>query len=170
MPNGLFIRSYPAGGVSIIPTTFGAGVNGYFLGCFIPVWAIALSFVIVYFEPRNRWALGGLVASTIGLLIVVSLLRRLRLEIRSDGISYAGPFGDPRFTLFSEISTVVFIEHQQASSYARARRAPLSWTAIITPNLETGKPAVEIPLSFFSRSAYEELRRVLGPEVWESPA
>lgn len=170
MSNGLFIRSYPARGVSIIPTSYGAGMNGYFLGCFIPVWAIGLSFVIVYFEPRNPWALGGLFASTMGLLIVVSLLRRLRLEIRSDGISYAGPFGDARFTSFSETSTVVFIDYQQASSHAQPRRTPLSWTAVITPNLETGKPAVKIPLSFFPGSAYEELRRVLGPEVWESRA
>jgi hypothetical protein len=103
------------------------------------------------------------------LLVVLSLLRGLQLEIRSNGISYVPLFGAPKFMAFSEMSTVVFIDHMHLTSEAHPNmRGPLTWTAIITPNPATGKPALRIPLTFFPEAAYREMNRVLHPEVWES--
>jgi hypothetical protein len=85
-----------------------------------------------------------------------------------DGISYAGLFGSMRFVAFSEISTVVLVDHKHMSSQAQPQRTPLSWTAIITPNVETAKSVLKIPLSLFPGKAYREMERILKPEVWES--
>jgi len=104
----------------------------------------------------------------LALLIALSFARRLRLEIGANGISYTGLFGAARFVAFSEISTVVFIDHRNIRSEAYPRRTPFSWTAIVTPNLETGKSVMRIPLTLFPGAAYLEMKRVLGPEVWES--
>jgi hypothetical protein len=91
------------------------------------------------------------------------------LEIRSDGISYVTPFGNAKFIAFSEISTVVIIDYQHLGSQAQSTRTPFTWTLIITPNPEAGKPALRIPLTFFPQVAYEEITKLLKPEVWESP-
>lgn len=168
MSNGLFIRSYPVQGVAIIPSSYAAGMHAYFLSCLFPVAAISFFVAILHSGFKYRWAYWGLFTSVVILLLVVSLLSRLRLEIRSDGISYAAPFSGPRFTAFSEMSTVVFIDHMHLSSETQPRRSLLTWTAIITPNPETGKPAVRIPLTLFPEAGYRELKRVLHPEVWES--
>jgi hypothetical protein len=166
--NGLFIRSYPVKGIAVVPAAYIAGAYCYFLFCLFPVAAISFFVVTLHNRFGYQWAYWGLFASALILLLVVSLLRRLRLEIRPDGISYTAPFSGPRFTAFSEMSTVVFIDHRHLNSEAQPRGVPSTWTAIITPNPETGKPAVRIPLTFFPESACQELKRALHPEVWES--
>lgn len=95
-----------------------------------------------------------------------SLLRRLNLEIRTDGISYTSLFGPARFVAFSEISTVVLIDYRHASSQAYPSDTPFTWTALIRPNVETGKPVLRIPLSLFSVAVYREMQRLFKPEIW----
>jgi hypothetical protein len=166
--SGLFIRTYPARGAQIIPVSYSAGVNGYFLVCLIPVFAVSFFTVFLFIGFRQRWVFEGLIPSVSGLLLALSLLRRLKLGINVDGISYTGLFRAGRFVAFSEISTVVLIDHKHMSSQAKPRSTPLSWTAIITPNVETGKSVLKIPLSLFPGAAYREIERILKPEVWES--
>lgn len=168
MSNGLFIRAYPVRGASIIPSSYTVGPNGYFLLCLFPVIAIAFFVAILHNVSNYRWAYLGLFASTVSLMIVLAFLRRLRLDIRLDGLTYIGLFGEARFVAFSEMSTVVFIDHRHLSSEAQPRRNVLSWTAIITPNIETGKRIVKIPLTLFPEAAFRELTRILHPEIWES--
>jgi hypothetical protein len=124
--------------------------------------------VFLFIGFKQRWVFDGLIVSVLGLLLALSFLRRLRLEINLDGISYTGLFGSMRFVAFSEISTVVLIDHKHISSQAQPPRTPLSWTAIITPNVGTAKSVLKIPLSLFPGKAYREMERILKPEVWES--
>jgi hypothetical protein len=166
--SGLFIRTYPARGVQVIPISYSAGLSGYFLVCIVPVWVLCFCVVPLYLGLRDQWLFEGLVCSVAACLVAVSLVRRLRLEIGVDGLSYTGLFGAVRFVAFSEISTVVLIDHKHMSSQAQPQRTPLSWTAIITPNVETGKSVLKIPLSLFPGAAYIEIERILKPEIWES--
>ena len=169
MSNGLFIRSYPAQGIVVVPAAYSAGAHAYFLFCLLPVLAISFFVAILHGGFKYQWAYWGLLASVVILLVVLSLLRRLRLEIKPDGISYVALFGAPKFTAFSEMSTVVFIDHMHLRSEALPNtRGPLTWTAIITPNPDTRKRVLRIPLTFFPGAAYRELNRVLHPEAWES--
>jgi hypothetical protein len=168
--NGLFIRSYPALGVQVIPTSYSAGPNGYFLLCLISVAAISFFSVALHNGFRYRWVFEGLFASALFLLLVLAYLQRLKLEISVGGIYFTTIFLDTSFIAFSEMSTVVFIDHRHVRSEYQPRRVPLSRTAVITPNGETGKPILRIPLAFFPNSAYQQLTRLLHPEVWESGA
>jgi len=43
-------------------------------------------------------------------------------------------------------------------------------TMAITPNVETGKPTLRIPLSFFPNAAREQLTHLLRPEEWDIQA
>jgi hypothetical protein len=166
--NGLFIRSYPVAAVQVIPTSYSAGPNGYFLLCLIPVAAISFFVVALNNGYKHQWVFEGLAASVFFLLLAVGFLQKLKLDVRIDGISFTTIFLGTTFVAFSEISTVVFIDHRHVRSEYQPRRVPRSWTAVITPNVETGKRIVRIPLSFFPQSAYEHLRKLLHPEVWES--
>lgn len=165
---GLFIRGYPARGVEVVPSSYSAGANGYFLVCMVPAWALSLFVAVYHAGSHGPWVLGGIGASFLVLLIAVSLLRRLSLDIRVDGISYRGLLAAQRFVAFSEISAVVLIDHRHSNSEATPRRTPLSWTAIITPTPETRKPPLKIPLSLFPGDAYRDLKKLLQPEIWES--
>lgn len=168
MTNGLFIRTYPARGIQIVPVSYSAGLNGYFLICFIPLWLLCFFIALLFLGFRQLWVSEGLFASVVALLAALSCVRRMKLAINVDGISYTGLFGTSRFVAFSEISTVVFIDHKNERSLAYPADTPLSWTAIVTPNVETGKPALKLRLSFFPGAAYREVKRILHPEVWES--
>jgi hypothetical protein len=166
--NGIFIRTYPARRAQIVPSSYSASWNGYFLVCFVPVWLVLFFIVLLSIGLRQQWVFMGLFVSVLSVLAALSLLRKLRLEINMDGITYAGLFRQQRFVSFHEISTVVFLDHRNVRSEAQPRRNPLSWTAIITPDVETNKPVLKIPLSLFPVAAYQEMERLLRPEVWES--
>jgi hypothetical protein len=167
--NGIFIRTYPRRGVQAIPASYPAGANGYFIICLLPVSATVWFGVAIYnSNPRPSWLFGGLFISVVALLFSLACLRELRLDIRADGISYASLFRGTRFIAFADISTVVFIDYKHIRSEAQPRRSLRTWTAIITPNPETSKSAMRIPLTLFPTAAYTELTRLLQPEVWES--
>jgi len=166
--NGLFIRSCPVAGVQIIPASYSAGPNGYFLLCLIPAAAISFFAVALHNGYKHRWVFEGFATSVFFLLLALAFLQRLKLEVRTDGICFTTIFLGTTFIAFSEMSTVIFIDYRHVRSEYQPRRALRSWTAVITPNIETGKPIVRIPLSFFPQSAYEHLRKLPHPEVWES--
>lgn len=168
MTKGLFIQSYPARGIQIVPVSYSAGFNGYFLVCLVPVSVLSFFIVLVHAGDRERWVSEGLVLSALGLLFGVSSLRRLKLTINRDGVFYTGLLGAERFVSFSEVSTVILIDHRHLNSQAQPSRNPLSWTAVITPNVDTGKSVLKIPVSLFPGAAYREMERILKPEVWES--
>jgi hypothetical protein len=100
--------------------------------------------------------------------LAIVFVRRLRLEIRMDGISYTGPFRGTRFLAYSDISTVVVIDYRLLRSEATPRESVRSFTVVITPNAGTYKPTLKIPLALFPDSAHRELIRLFKPEVWES--
>lgn len=110
----------------------------------------------------------GLIISIAGLIFSLVCLRKLKLEIRADGIAYESLFRGRHFIAFPEISAVVFIDHKHFRSEARPRRSLRSWAAIITPNAATGKTPLRISLTLFPSIAYTELTRLFQPEVWES--
>jgi len=150
MPTELFIRSYPAKGVEVVPVTFGAGPYAYALLCLLPVTAIAWFVAVLRStSPGPDWLWAGLIVSVAGFFTVLVLLRRLKLEIRMDGISYTSLFRSARFVAYSDISSVVLIDYRHASSEATPRRSMLSWTAIVTSKIETQQPPIKISLTFF---------------------
>ena len=156
-------------GVQAIPASYSAGANGYFIICLLPVTATIWFVVAIYnSNPRPSWLLEGLCISVVGLLFSLVCLRKLKLEIRTDGISYTSLFRGTRFIPFAEISTVVFVDYRHARSQAQSRRSMRTWTAVITPNSKATYSAMRIPLTLFPEVAHTELTRLLQPEVWES--
>lgn len=85
-----------------------------------------------------------------------------------DGISYTSLFRNARFVAYPDISSVVLIDYRQEDSHATPQRSMLSWTAIVTPKIETHQPPIKISLTFFPYAAHSEVVRLFQPEVWES--
>jgi hypothetical protein len=164
----LSVKSYPPKGIEVVPITFGAGLYAYFLLCLVPV-AATIWFVVMLrsISPIPYWAWLGLIISVAGFFWVLGLLRNLKLEIRMDGISYTGFSRKARFVAYPDISSIVLIDYRQSDSYATPQRSMLSWTAIITPRVETHEPPIKIRLTFFPYLAYKEFARLFKPEVWE---
>lgn len=160
MSNGLF-RSYPAVGVQIVPATYGAGKFGYILLGLFPIlvvwWAGAEN------VEKSPWLLWGLAIYTPGAAFAITVLRSLKLEIRMDGISYANLFRETNFLAFSEISTAVILTDLHGRQGVLPRFT-LPNTIEITPNAETGKSKLKIPLVFFPDAARAQLMHLLRPE------
>lgn len=165
----LFVRSYPAKGAEIVPVVFGAGTYAYALLLMAPVAAIAFFVIVLHnISPRPDGSWPGLLISIVAFSSVLALLRRLRLEIRMDGISYTSFFRNARFVAYPDISSIVVIDYREEESHATPQRSVLSRTAIVTPKVETRKPPMKISLTFFPYAAYREFVRLFKPEVWES--
>jgi hypothetical protein len=120
-------------------------------------------------EKANRLILlAAFAISILVLALVMGILRSLRLEITADGISYTHPIRGTKFILYSEMSSVVLLDYfREGGGVGSSSRSPRRWTLAITPKVETGKAPFKIPLTFFPRDAYNEVMRVLKPEVWE---
>jgi hypothetical protein len=165
MPNGPFVRSYPPPGVRATPVSYSTGMNGYFVLCLFPVVATCWFAVALCISgSKPQWMFEGLFVSIILLLLALAFLRRLKLEITVDGISFHTLFCRTQFIGFREISTAVFIEIHSALSEYLPGGSVRSWQAVITPNHEVGKPKMRIPLHLFPLAAYRELTRLLKPE------
>jgi hypothetical protein len=166
----LFVRPYPAAGVKIVPVTFVAGGYGYFVIGLWPVSAILFFGFVLRdqdLHPRPMWALPGLAGGVFGLLVVIASLRRVKLEIRTDGVSYTGPLRKDTFIPYSEISSVVLIDYRHVRTQVTSRSIRTS-SMIITPKPTTAKSVLKIPLTLFSESVQFELVRLFRPEEWES--
>jgi len=172
MTIGLFIRSYPAPSAQAMPVTYNSGAYAYFLICSIPV-AVTCVFIAAMFDTGQKpsWFIPALVVSIVAFFLAVVFLRALRLEIMTDGISYTNPVRGTKSLTYPEMSSVVLIDHRhEGNGAAGINRSLRTWTMVITPKTETGKGPFKIPLTFFPRGAYNELVRLLKPEVWESSA
>jgi hypothetical protein len=170
MTTGLIIRSYPARGGQARPTTYNSSSYGYFIVCLFPV-AITCVLVMALFDTGQKpsWLIPASVVSILALVLSVVFLRALRLEIASGGISYTNPLRGTRSVEFSEMSSVVLIDYrQEGNGAAGINRSVRRWTIVITPKSGTGKPPLSIPLTMFPREAYEELLKLLKPEIWEA--
>lgn len=172
MTNGLFIRSYPAPGAQPLSVTYNSGAYAYFVICLFPV-ALTCAFVAAMFDmgQQPRWLIPGLAVLIMAIFLLVVFLRALKLEITTDGISYANPLRGTKFLTYPEMSSVVLIDYRhEGNGAAGINRSLRTWTLVLTPKVETGKAPFKIPLTLFPRDAYNELVRLLKPEVWESPA
>jgi hypothetical protein len=170
MSNGIFIHSYPAPDAQAIPISYNSGAWGYYVSCLFP-FAVTCIFAAALFDTGQKpsWLIPALMISIVALLLVVAFLRALRLEITTDGISYTNPIRGAKFLMFSEMSAVVLMDYRhEGGGAASASRSLRRWTMVITPKMETGKAPLKIPLTFFPRDAYNELVRLLKPEVWEA--
>jgi hypothetical protein len=170
MTTGLFIRSYPARGARVMPVTYNAGVYAYFVVCLFPV-AVTCALVAAMFARGQKpsWLIPALVVLILANFLAVLFLRALKLEISTDGISYTNPVRGTRSLTYPEMSSVVLMDYRhEGNGPAGINRSLRTWTIVITPKMETGKPTLKIPLTVFPRSAYNELLLLLKPEIWES--
>jgi hypothetical protein len=172
MTNRLFIRSYPAPGAQPLPVTYNSGAYAYFVICLFPV-GLACALVAAMFDmgEKPRWLIPSLVVLIVAILLLVAFLRALKLEIATHGISYTNPLQGTKFLAYREMSSAVLIDYRhEGNGAAGISRSLRTWTLVITPKRETGKAPFKIPLTLFPRNAYNELVRLLKPEVWESSA
>jgi hypothetical protein len=167
MSNGLFIQSYPAPDVQVIPTNYSGAKGGYVLAVTISV-LIALMLGTTNLA-KSQWLPAALAAYLIAVLLAIAFFHTFRLDIRADGIAYANLFRKERFIAFQEISTViVFTSRWVADQAAHGFNFNMPGTIIITPKVETGKAALRIPLWLFSNPAETEVTHLLRPEEWDS--
>jgi hypothetical protein len=158
------MQTYPASPADLAPRSFKTGAYGYFVTLLAPTLFGAFFAVALWISHSTmRWALIGLVISLLAILLSLLCMKTLSLEIVSEGISYSGPFRRVAFVSYSEISTVVFLDHRLGFW-----RFILRWTMIITPKTENQKPVLKVPLTLFPSSAYDELARLLHPAVWRT--
>lgn len=166
MSNGLFIRAYPAVGVNVEPATYGAGRPGYFLVVLLPVLIVFMAGPSE--AEMSRWLPLGLTIFAIWIAFAFAFLRSLKLEVRSDGISYASLLRKERFIRFNEFSTVVLFSGQWRSYRQQGFNFTMPGRMVITPKLETDRPTLKIPLYLFSDSARAQLTHILRPEEWDA--
>jgi hypothetical protein len=168
MSNGLFIRSYPAVGVRVQPATYGPGIAGYvslvLFAAFI-LWEVGPSRVV-----KSPWLPWGIGIYAIGALFLATFIHSLKLEVRTDGISYGNLFRETNFLAFSDISTVVLYTNPHVRQIKIFSKFTLANTMVITPKPQTGMPELKIPLGLFSDAARSELMHILRPEEWDVQA
>jgi hypothetical protein len=153
---------YPVAGMEVVPRIFGAGKLGYALMVIVPfliVWWVSPTGLID--APWFRWVLLPYAAATVWF---AAYLGKLKLEIRTDGISYGSMFHEVSFVRFSDISSVMLLDDPHPTRYFSYLPASPVRNMVITPNPATGAPTLKIPLLFFPWSAREQLIRILRPE------
>lgn len=166
MPNGLFIQSYPAPGVEIVPASYTVGKGGYVI---LATITVLLGLLI---GPSNleksRWLPLALVIYLPIVGLIVLFFRSFRLDVRTDGISYSNLFRKERFLAFAEISTVVLFTNRWVADEAAHRLSfTMPGTILITPKVDTAKPALKIPLYLFGDAAEKQVTHLLRPEEWD---
>lgn len=166
MSNGLFIQSYPAPGVQVVPSTYRVTKGGY---AFIGSLTVLIVVAIGSMKLENwRWLPLGIVIYIGITCLALIFFRSFRLDVRNDGISYANAFRNERFLSFNEISTVVLFTNRWAGKSERRISLTMLGTMVITPKIETGKPVLKIPLWLFSDPAETQLTHMLKPEEWDT--
>ncbi|HEV2305503.1 MAG TPA: hypothetical protein VGR93_08290 [Candidatus Acidoferrales bacterium] len=167
MSNGLFIQSYPAPGVEIVPASYTVGKGGYVLIATITV------LMVLMVGPRNleesRWLPLGLLIYFVTVSLALIFFRSFKLDVRTDGISYSNSFRGERFVAFAEMSTVtLFTNRWVAYQAAHGLNFRMPGTIVITPKPDTGKPVLKIPLWLFSDPAESQVTHLLRPEEWDT--
>lgn len=168
MSNGLFIQSYPAPGVEIVPASYTVGKAGY---AFIASITVLIILMVGHgILEKSRWLPFGLVIYFLIVSLALIFFRSFKLDVRTDGISYSNSFRGERFLAWPEISTVVLFTNRWTGN--REQRLSLSFTMlgtiVITPKPETGKLPLKIPLWLFSDPAESQVTHLLRPEEWDT--
>jgi hypothetical protein len=167
MPNALFIQSYPAPGVQVVPATYSVTKGGHaFIGS---ITVLVVLMAGAFDVEKSRWLPLAVVIYCGILCLTLIFFRGFRLDVRNDGISYASPFHKEQFLAFAEISTVVLFTNRWVNDQAaHGFNFRLPGTILITPKTETGKPPLKIPLWLFSDPAESEVTHLLRPEEWDT--
>ncbi len=162
MPKDLYTtRTYPAPGAPTTPATYRGGGFGYFL--FLILIPALIAGWIFYTGMEKSRELPRYVGTYVLIAVFATIyVHSLKLEIRTDGISYSTLFRRTKVIVFSEMSMVVlYID----SGYGGRQRGLGSWRGawltgwlMITPKPETGKPTLKIPLKYFPRKVQEYVR------------
>jgi len=166
MSNGLFIQSYPAPGVEIVPASYTVGKGGYGLLAMVAI------LIVLILGPSNleksRWLQLGLLVYFLIVGLALISLRTFRLDVRTDGISYASFFHKEQFVAFADISTVVLFTTRWVGYRGQRQSFTMPGTMVITPKLETGKHVLKIPLYMFGDAAEKQVTHLLRPEEWDA--
>jgi hypothetical protein len=164
MSNGLFIRTYPAPGVSIMPATFRAGRFAYSLLVVLGIWCIWL--ISGAGSSGVMW--WGMAVYALFSICATIYFHNLKLEIRPDGLSYSSLFRDANFLAYSDISTVVLLTSSASNRSGRLwPTSVMPGTMLITPKTDTGRAAFKVPLNLFPAAAREQMVHLLRPEEWD---
>jgi len=159
-PVSLISHSYLNAGSQAVPAEFGAGKLPYVLLALVPI------LLICWAGPAtlSRASSFPLALTIYAVLFVAAAacLHTLKIQIRSDGISYSSLFCKTNTIAFSEISSAIVLTDPHYRSEAWPE---FNWhDFIITPKPETGKPPIKIALLLFPSEARDQLTRVLMPQ------
>jgi hypothetical protein len=164
MSNGLFIQSYPAPGVAIVPASYTVGKGGYAL-----IGTLTFLIIEIMGGPtrlvKSHWLPLDLFIYVVAVSLTLFFFRSFKLGVRPDGISYANFFRSERFIAFADISAVVLFTNWSSGRQSRLG-STTPGTIVITPKVETGKPVLKIPLWLFSNPAESQVTHLLRPEEW----
>lgn len=165
MSNGLFIESYPARGVEIVPASYTVGKAGYAV-------VVTISILIVLFVgpsniEKSHWLYLGLLVYLLVVILALISFRSFKLDVRTDGISYVSFFHKEQFVAFADISTVVLFTNRWTGYRDQRLTFTMPGTMIVTPKVETGAPVLKIPLWLFSDPAESQVTHLLRPEEWD---
>jgi|SRR5579872_260760 len=158
------MQTNPASLGVLVPRSFKPGAYGYFVTLLVPTLFVAYFAVALWISHNMmRPSLVGLIISLLVILLSSLYMKTLRLDITPEGISYSSLFRRATCIDYSEISTVVFLDHRLGFW-----RFVLRWTMIITPKTANQRPVLKVPLTFFPSEAYDELTSLLHPTVWRA--
>lgn len=166
MSNGLFIQSYPASGVQVVPATYTAVKGGYAL---LATVSIFIALMMGPFLLKSRWLPLAAITYAVAAFLALIFFRSFKLDVRTDGICYSNSLRSERFVAFAEMSTVVVFTNRWVNDEAaHGLNFRMPGTIIITPKAETGKPVLKIPLWLFSNPAESQVTHLLRPEEWDT--
>ena len=162
-------NSFPADGRQPDPEEFRAGFFGYFAYCLLPVGMVCFFWTAVS-DPtmHSSWDTRGLGASVVLLVCAIVWVMSMRLAIDREGVRYRNFLRGARSIRYTEISSAVVwnFRSTELDDVAGTGRGLRLWALILTPSVETGKPPLKIPLTFFGTAAHDRMIELLKPQDW----
>jgi hypothetical protein len=153
-------RIYPVPGAEVVPVTYSA-VGSTYAMIVVPFGIFALMLLVLASLAHDAVTLAFAAPFILVILLGIVGARRLRLEIRPEGISYTGWVGAPRFIAFCEISAAVIGYRGRDRRTGGPRRIVLA----ITPSASTGKRPLKLQLRAFPPGAHDGITKLLDPEI-----
>jgi hypothetical protein len=159
--------SSPNKGAPILPATYRAGNAGYM------VWlGLIPAIVVLAVGPakleKPQWLVLSIATYSLFAVLVTLYFRRLKIEIRTDGMSYSNLFRGTNVIAYSEILSAVHYFDSEPNpnrwNSLSLGRARLLNRLVIIPRSESGKPTVNIPLKYFPDDGQEHVKQVLRPQ------
>jgi len=159
------LSPYPVLGREVRPIKFRSR-RGIYYG---PLTAIAYV-LIVSADPHNTRSFRTALFVLAGCLAVFVLvrLRRVRLEITADAISYSDAFLRVRTIRFSEIRSAELLDGGSVSRYRRFLRRNRRWELLLSAHVFPAPESeqIRIPIWEFGEAARDEIIRLLDPPEW----